>query len=392
MRAGWLALVGTILFATFPVRAQLRPEAAPKPKKSAPARKSEKPPEPIPAQLVVQTSPEAEVYLDDQFQGRAGAQGRLVIGNPKLGSHKLRVSLAGKRAFEQDVTVAEGETKEIAAALTDLPSRLSISTSPGAEVFVDEQSRGRADSAGQLTVLDVSPRTHSVSVRAPGKREWNSSLELEAGKTKEVSVPLVELNGALAVQTVPGASIEFDGVERGQADAQGGLRLADVSPGTHQLRVSHEGYEPWRQPVEVKGGEVAEVRAGLKELPPPLPPPKPVEVAPKVEAPRLPPIAARFRVAWQGHGPGELTVANGRVSFQRRKQRGYQFDIPVGEVAEVKLTHPSRLLAIDPLCIPITMLKEVELRANGRKYIFMVSKPDKAEDVINVIERAKAER
>jgi len=64
----------------------------------------------------------------------------------------------------------------------------------------------------------------------------------------------------------------------------------------------------------------------------------------------------------------------------------------VREVTQVKLTHPSRLLAIDPLCIPITMLKEVELHANGRKYIFVASKPDKAEDVVNVIERAQRQR
>ena len=56
--------------------AQLLPQVTPKPAK-APATQ--------PAQIVVETSPNAEVYLDDQYTGRASSEGRLVIGNPKPG-------------------------------------------------------------------------------------------------------------------------------------------------------------------------------------------------------------------------------------------------------------------------------------------------------------------
>jgi hypothetical protein len=56
-----------------PAGAQLLPQITPKPAKT-PATK--------PAQIVVETSPNAEVYLDDQYAGRASPKGRLVIGNP----------------------------------------------------------------------------------------------------------------------------------------------------------------------------------------------------------------------------------------------------------------------------------------------------------------------
>ncbi len=68
-----------------------------------PPRPVEKPAKPAvqpaekPTEIVVQTSPGAEVYVDDQFAGRASPQGRLVVRNPTLGEHALRVSLAGKR-------------------------------------------------------------------------------------------------------------------------------------------------------------------------------------------------------------------------------------------------------------------------------------------------------
>ena len=58
-------------------------------------------PQATPAQIVIQTSPNAQVYLDGVFKGQASAQGRLVTDNAKLGDHALRVSLAGKRSHEQ---------------------------------------------------------------------------------------------------------------------------------------------------------------------------------------------------------------------------------------------------------------------------------------------------
>ncbi len=57
------------------------------------------------AQLVVETSPNAEVYLDGELQGRANAQGELTM-IAKLGAHALKVSLNGKKDFEQSVTLA----------------------------------------------------------------------------------------------------------------------------------------------------------------------------------------------------------------------------------------------------------------------------------------------
>jgi len=82
------------------------------------------PPKPTdkPAEIDVQTSPGAEVYVDDQFAGRASPQGRLRVPNLRPGDHTLRVSLTGKRDFEQVVTVKSGESSNVQAVLTDLES------------------------------------------------------------------------------------------------------------------------------------------------------------------------------------------------------------------------------------------------------------------------------
>ncbi len=96
--------------AALPAAAQLRPDNTTQPK----------PPAAAPTQITIQTSPGAEVYLDDTFEGKASAQGRLVIDNPKPGEHALRISLAGKKDYEHPVNVVAGQTATVNARLESL--------------------------------------------------------------------------------------------------------------------------------------------------------------------------------------------------------------------------------------------------------------------------------
>jgi hypothetical protein len=87
--------------------AQLRPQAIPQTTKST--------------EIVIQTSPNAEVYRDDSCKGQANAQGRLVIDNFKAGKHALIISRAGKKDYEHQVKVMTGEVGRMNAALADIP-------------------------------------------------------------------------------------------------------------------------------------------------------------------------------------------------------------------------------------------------------------------------------
>ena len=50
-----------------------------------------------PTTIILQTSPNAQIYLDETFKGDSSPERRLVIDNAKPGSHSLRVTLAGKK-------------------------------------------------------------------------------------------------------------------------------------------------------------------------------------------------------------------------------------------------------------------------------------------------------
>jgi formylglycine-generating enzyme required for sulfatase activity len=70
-------------------------------------------------EVAVTTSPNAELYLDGELAGRAGAQGELSV-KTKSGTHDLKVSLEGRKDFEQSVTVAPGQATKVEARLQEV--------------------------------------------------------------------------------------------------------------------------------------------------------------------------------------------------------------------------------------------------------------------------------
>ncbi len=65
--------------------------------------------------LTVVTSPEAQVYLNEVFKGRAGPDGRLEIENLFPNYYTVLVMLPGSRYFEQRIMVAGGKETTIEA-------------------------------------------------------------------------------------------------------------------------------------------------------------------------------------------------------------------------------------------------------------------------------------
>ena len=91
--------------------------------------------EAVTAQLNVETSPNAEVYLDGQSLGRAAPDGRLAAKS-KPGVHALKVSLAGKQDFEKKITLIAGQDNKLPAVLADLPRGIPVHSPPGAKGYL----------------------------------------------------------------------------------------------------------------------------------------------------------------------------------------------------------------------------------------------------------------
>jgi hypothetical protein len=155
----------------------------------------------VTAQLRVVTSPDAEVYLDGEFQGKAGPGGDFAV-KAKPGAHALKISLEGKRDFEQTVTLAAPQGGRIEAPLTDLVGTVRVQTSAGAEVFLDGSNRGRTGQSGQLFIPDVAPGDHVLRVSAEGKREYRATINVSSGQETMAEAILLAMPAPNPVGTV----------------------------------------------------------------------------------------------------------------------------------------------------------------------------------------------
>jgi formylglycine-generating enzyme required for sulfatase activity len=187
-----------------------------------------------PAQIIVETSPAAQVYLDDIFRGQASPEGRLVIANPTPGKHTLRVSLPKKMVYETPVTVAAGQVSNVQAKLADLRGTIRVQTSTGAEVFLDDSSKGTAGPDGQLVIPDVAGGAHALRVTAKGKKDYAQSVTVAAGQEIKIEAKLPDAGPvAGAVWDNPKDGLKYVWIPPGSF-------MMGCSPGDKECRANEE--------------------------------------------------------------------------------------------------------------------------------------------------------
>jgi hypothetical protein len=147
-------------------------------------------PPPAPSQVVVEALPNSQVYLDDAFRGSTNAQGRLVVVVATAGAHGLRVSLPGRRDFNQNVTTAPGRAVTVRPTQIDAPASLRVHTVPGAEVILDHASRGVVGADGVMLIPNLGVGQHDIRVLAPGRPPFRQTVTVGAGQELVIDAPL----------------------------------------------------------------------------------------------------------------------------------------------------------------------------------------------------------
>lgn len=144
------------------------------------------------ADLVIVTSPGAEVELDGKPQGKASAQGEFTT-QASPGTHVLTISLPGKNAFVQTVTLAAKPANRIEARLVDAPGSIRIETTPGASITFDGISRGSANAGGEWVLDPIPSGPHKLLAAAPHKRDHFQIVAVAAGQESRLEIKLEDL-------------------------------------------------------------------------------------------------------------------------------------------------------------------------------------------------------
>jgi TonB family protein len=174
---------------------------------------------------------------------------------------------------EARVTTAPSPTAATAATRGSL--RIE-SQPPGAIVQVNGQTKGPTP----LEFGDLPLGTYEVKIELKGYEPKLQALNLtEAEPRGEVKAALNRLAAALLpadlVSNPEGASVLIDGARSGITPLSG----FKLKPGSHQVELTKEGFEPWTGSLTVQAGKPARLEAQLKAMVKATPVPTPAALA-----------------------------------------------------------------------------------------------------------------
>ena len=214
-----------------------------KPKTALPQMTSK----PLPSQALLRltsTPDGADVYVDGVSKGKTPANVEM-----PLGEHAIRMALSGYADWEGKSRLEEAKEYPVLGELKALPRQAVLmlgSTPAGAEVYVDETSRGMAPIR-----LELALGSHLFRMTLPGYYEWEEQIELSESKEYPLISPQLKPLPKIAFLTVTslpaGARISVDGNAMGETP----FRRLELPPGEYKVILTLRGYQSSESQVKL---------------------------------------------------------------------------------------------------------------------------------------------
>lgn len=240
-----------------------------------PSPASAQAPQPLPLpkgtrlNVKIDSSPQqAAIYVNDKAYGIQGYT-PMTLKLPK-GTYKLILELPNFKRAEVPVTVTRAQAFTITLERAPRPAVLDFRAAAdnnalGATIVVDGTSVGTLPNR-----VEVGAGNHVVEVNKPGFLGYRDNIQVTEGETRTLVVPLaaqVKPGSLLVTADVPNATVFVDGVQKDTAPAM----IPDLPEGPHTVEVRALGQNPWKQVVNVIGGQQVKVAAQLLPAAPPPP-------------------------------------------------------------------------------------------------------------------------
>ncbi len=209
----------------------------------------------ITGSINVNSEPSTATILVD---GNKAGQTPETIENLKPGAHQVEVRMDGFENWNDNVEVEAGKENKLTVTLQQLTCTVNINSKPpDATILIDNSEKGSTPQ----TIEGLNSGIHEIVIRMTGYQDWNESITVGIDKENKITALLQEITGSINIKSDPlNAMILIDGKKAGTTPAM----IKDLSPGTHLINISTDGYADWKESIDVISGKEVDLIATLQ--------------------------------------------------------------------------------------------------------------------------------
>ena len=136
--------------------------------------------------------PGANVYSNGVYIGQTSAGSPLVFTQVNPGTYSLLITKSGYQDYTGTQTVVAGQNYNVAVTLNPVQNPttggLSVISAPSqAEVYLDNAYKGLTP----ITLDTLKPASYTVLVKLSGYQDWQTTQQVTAGQTAQISATLI---------------------------------------------------------------------------------------------------------------------------------------------------------------------------------------------------------
>ncbi|MCZ0861318.1 PEGA domain-containing protein [Methanocorpusculum sp. MG] len=225
--------------------------------------------EDAPGYIAVTTSPTGgQVYIDHTYVMDSPGTAEVRPGN-----HLVSIQSSEYFTWSDEVFVRSGETTKVDAVMQFYkgPGSIGITSSmPEVDVYIDDMYYASVKS-GTVTIPNLSPTEHDVRVVKAGYHDFTTTVQVLSDKIVGVYSDQTkdERQAGVRVHSEPAGAVVFLDDDYAGITQSGNewLQISAVSPGSHTLSFSKDGYAVSTITRVFKAGDVEDVRVTLQPVP-----------------------------------------------------------------------------------------------------------------------------
>ena len=198
----------------------------------------------------------ASVYINGELQ-QIDDNGELMVMLP-YGEHQYRIEANGYMNEAGVIAVGKETVTKVIRLKSALATLKINSTTPGADIIVNNQKRGTGSWSGSLTA-----GMYLIECQKPGYHSYQTSITLAKQEEKALTIPaLTAKYGSIVVSVKPiGAEVWMDGAKLGTSPGV----FSNVLATKHTIEVKKAGYQTLRKTFELAEGEKNTIDGALEK-------------------------------------------------------------------------------------------------------------------------------